>query len=180
MSVYDTCQFAKLPSEIPLMSGKILWMIKLFGVRQCIITECLLIQHFRKSTDWQKLWLIGSVIQVLSLCLYISGILEPLVHVWSVTIFPGWWINRDSCVRSIQTSCSRSVAGLKSGFESASINSAITAGTAAPWTETILFLGESYSAVSTRNVSVCFEKEGVHVIIIANEEKKKWNKNAKS
>lgn len=90
------------------------------------------------------------------LCFYISGILEPLVHVWSVTIFPGWWINRDSCVRSIQTSCSRSVAGLKSGFESASINSAITAGTAAPWTETILFLGESYSAVSSRNVSVRF------------------------
>lgn len=89
------------------------------------------------------------------LCLCISGILEPLVPVWSVTIFPGWWINRDSCVRSIQTSCSRLGAGLKSGFESASINSAITAGTAVPWTETILFLGESYSAVSTRNVSVC-------------------------
>lgn len=153
MSVYDTCQFAKLPSEIPLTSGKILGMIKLFGVRQCIITVCLLIQHFRKSTDWQKLtdW---SNSGFKPQCLYISGILEPLVHVWSVTIFPGWWINRDSCVRSIQISCSRSVVGLKSGFESASINSAITAGTAAPWTETILFLGESYSAVSTSNVII--------------------------
>lgn len=153
MSVYGTCQFAKLPSEIPLMSGKILGMIKLFGIRQCIITGCLLIQHFR--TLRQKLWLIG-VIRVLSrLSLCISGILEPLVPVWSVTIFPGWWINRDSCVRSIQTSCSRSGAGPKSGSESASINSAITAGTAVPWTETILFLGESYSAVSIRNLLVC-------------------------
>ncbi len=46
-------------------------------------------------------------------------------------------------------------AGLKSGFESVSINSVITAGTAVPWTETIPFLGESYSAVSAGNVSVC-------------------------
>lgn len=136
-----------------------------------MFTDSALSYQLAKSvTDWSN-----SGFKPLSLC--ISGILEPLVPVWFATIFPGWWINRDSCVRSIQTSCSRLGVGLKSGFENASINSAITAGTAAPWTETILFLGESYSAVSTRNVSVSWRQKELMVLSLI---KKKTNKNAKS